>query len=193
MLWVDAKGFEGRLQVTRCGLVRSVDRVVYNHPDSTRKLKGRVLKCSTGKSGYKVVDLRVRGKNKIGRVELLHRIVANTFLDKVVGLDHVNHIDGDKLNNNISNLERCNHQMNISHAWSTGLCDSQKKPVISSNGGFGVYYPYMRKVISDGFNPSLVHAAMNGRQNTHGGFKWGYALTIPENSEYQQLLDKQDE
>jgi len=45
-MWFDAKGFEGRLQVTKCGLVRSVKRVVYNHPNSARVLKGRLLgKC----------------------------------------------------------------------------------------------------------------------------------------------------
>lgn len=190
-MWFDAKGFEGRLQVTKCGLVRSVKRVVYNHPNSTRVLKGRLLGKCIGKTGYKVVDLRVRGVNNSGRVEYLHRIIADTFIIAVDGLDHINHIDGNKLNNNISNLERCTHQMNINHAWSTGLCNSQKTPVMSSKLGCGVYYPSMRCSISDGFNPSLVHAAINGRQKTHRGFEWCY-ITIPDNSEYKQLLDKQE-
>ena len=175
-MWVDAKGFEGRLQVTKCGLVRSVDRVVYNHPNSTRKLKGRILGGSVGKIGYKVVDLRKRtkGGKRTGRVEFLHRIIAVTFIEPIRGLEHVNHIDGDKLNNNVSNLEWCDHQMNMKHAYSTGLCDSVKRAVICSRGGYGYYYPYMRMTIKDGCNPSLVHAAINGGQKTHRGAVWDY-------------------
>jgi hypothetical protein len=173
-MWFNAKGFEGRLQVTKCGLVRSVDRVVYNHPNSTRTLKGRLLKGFINNTGYRVVDLRLRNGSGDGRIEFLHRVIANTFLDKIKGLDLINHIDGDKTNNNIENLERCNHKMNMVHAWSTGLCDSQKKPVISILKGCGVYYPSIRMTATDGFSPSLVHAALNGRQVTHKGMEWQY-------------------
>ena len=45
-MWFDAVGFEGRLQVTKCGMVRSVDRYVNNYPSGKRLIKGKELKCS---------------------------------------------------------------------------------------------------------------------------------------------------
>lgn len=195
VMWVDVKGFECRLQVTACGRVRSKDRYVDNWPKGRRLLKGRELKCSTAKAGYKVVDLRMRsgnGKGKgIGITHLLHQLIAITFIPNPKCYDTVNHMDGEKKNNSIENLEWCSQSYNNRHAWSSGFCDNQKKPVISYLDGVGVWYPSMQH--PKGCNPSLIHAAMNGKQKTHRGLFWAYCPKIPESSEYQKLLDKQDE
>lgn len=178
-MWFKAAGFEGRFEVTNCGRIRSIDRMVPNWPKGERPVKGRELKCVKDKSGYKRVDTRSRGKaHSKGKSVLLHRIIAQTFIKNPNEYKEVNHIDGDKLNNNILNLEWCTKEYNHKHAWESGLCDKQKRPVVSHSNGLGVWYPYMRKVIEDGFNPSLVHAAINGSQKTHGKMKWSYCPTI---------------
>lgn len=183
-MWFDAFGFEGRLQVTKCGQARSVDRFVDNYPSGKRLIKGKLLNCSIDKVGYKRVDLRKRSKSGVGgRSMLLHRIIATTFIENKNDLPVVNHIDGDKLNNSIENLEWCTVEYNHKHAWSTGLCDGTKKPVICCNeSGFGLWLPHMHS--ASWARASLIHAAIHGRQKTHRGMTWDYC-------EYQTLKNKQ--
>lgn len=79
---------------------------------------GRVLKTNVNSRGYMQVCLR---NNNTQITRKIHRLVADTFFDgDHQGLD-VNHIDGDKLNNHISNLELCTRKENIDHAIRNGL------------------------------------------------------------------------
>lgn len=79
---------------------------------------GRIMKTSVNGRGYEQVCLR---KNKIQINKRVHRLVADSFYDgDHNGLD-VNHIDGNKNNNHISNLEFCTRKENIDHAFETGL------------------------------------------------------------------------
>lgn len=173
-MWFDAVGYEGRIKVTKCGKVMSVDRYVDNYPKGKRLIKGKVINCSVDKAGYKRVDLRKRSKSgSSGRSMLLHRVIASTFIENPDNLPVVNHIDGVKLNNSIDNLEWCTAERNHKHAWEYGLCDKQKKPVLSDNGkGFGFWLPSMHG--SSWASPSLIHAAIHGRQKTHRGMFWRY-------------------
>ena len=82
---------------------------------------GRIMKTHINKKGYESISLR---KNKTYVTKRVHRLVADAFYDgNNDGLD-VNHEDGDKKNNNISNLTFCTRKENIDHAFRTGL----KKP-----------------------------------------------------------------
>ena len=74
----------------------------------------RVLKEFLSKDGY----LRTQFHRKTCTV---HRVIANAFLPKIEGKDFVNHIDGDKTNNKVSNLEWCTREENIRHAYKLGL------------------------------------------------------------------------
>lgn len=79
---------------------------------------GRIIKTSINASGYEQVCLRSNKKQVTKRV---HRLVADSFYDGDHESYDVNHIDGDKQNNRISNLEFCTRQENIRHAFDTGL------------------------------------------------------------------------
>lgn len=76
------------------------------------------LKLTIEKFGYVRVSLQVNGRSKKMSV---HRLVAKTFIPNPDNLPQVNHMDGDKQNNHVSNLEWCSGEHNIRHAYKLGL------------------------------------------------------------------------
>lgn len=76
-----------------------------------------ISKYKKNKQSNKVIYPRVRlSKNGKAKWYALHRIIAECYLDNPNNLPHVNHKDGDRLNNDVSNLEWCTHEQNIEHA-----------------------------------------------------------------------------
>ena len=113
--WKDIPGFEGRYQVSNFGRVKSLDREELQRDAhggySTFKYKGKVLKQVKTSQGYMVVPLgRERPCCRV------HQLVARAFIPKVIGKDMINHIDGDRTNNHVDNLEWCTNQENQFHA-----------------------------------------------------------------------------
>lgn len=117
-IWKDVKGYEGIYQVSDLGRVRSLDRII----SDGRKLKGKILKNCNDTHGYLFVVLSKNGKIKTIRV---HKLVAITFLNhEPCGLDLVvDHIDNNKLNNKVSNLQLITQRSNTSKDKS-GICKS---------------------------------------------------------------------
>ncbi len=81
----------------------------------------RVKKQYIGSTGYYMVTFSVKNKSNPKRV---HRIIANAFIENNDKKPDINHIDGNKLNNNIENLEWVTHKENMTHAFGTGLVDN---------------------------------------------------------------------
>ena len=87
--------------------------------------KGEVVNLNTGnktfgylnKKGYLVFDFRRRG----GKTVPIHRLVAKAFIPNPNNLPQVNHIDGNKTNNKLENLEWCTNGQNQKHAFANGL------------------------------------------------------------------------
>jgi len=79
---------------------------------------GRMLKGGVGAMGYPVVMIKVKGKNKLCTI---HRLVAKAYIPNPFNLPFVNHIDGSKTNNNVSNLEWVTDIQNKKHAVDIGL------------------------------------------------------------------------
>lgn len=101
-----------------------------------RKLKEVILKPWLQNSGYLVVSLRLKGKTKDF---LVHRLIAKTFLSDYSEKLDVNHIDGNKQNNCLYNLECCTRQYNIRHAIKSKLIvwSPKQKETMSNIGNVG--------------------------------------------------------
>lgn len=110
----------------------------------------KFLKFSYDKQGYARVGIYIGNyKNKTIKV---HRLIAETFINNTENKGDVNHIDGNKSNNNVSNLEWCTRSENIKHAFSIGLSvisEGQKKRFsLMSKSQVGIKNPSARKIIN---------------------------------------------
>ena len=125
-IWKDIKGYESRYQVSNLGNVKSLN---YN---CTKKAK--LLVYHLNHKGYARVHLT---KDKQDKYISVHRLVAQAFIPNPNNYPQVNHIDGNKLNNNVDNLEWCTNEYNFQHALKTGLIKKKSK---------GYHQPYSRSV-----------------------------------------------
>ena len=107
--WKDVKGYEGYYQVSNKGNVRGVDRIVRHSGCFTRIHKGRMILQNLDGSGYPQLGLY---KDGVCRKRHVHRIVALAFMEINLDKSEVNHIDENKTNNNLSNLEWCTKKEN---------------------------------------------------------------------------------
>lgn len=90
------------------------------------------IKQRTNNSGYNVVDL-YQDHNKT--TYLVHKLVAQTYIPNINNLPTVNHIDGDKSNNSVTNLEWASYSQNNQHAYDTGL----HKPLFGESASSNKY------------------------------------------------------
>lgn len=121
-IWKDIPDYENYYQVSNLGRIRSLDRF-YNG----RTLKGKILKLSPNLYGY----LRFTAKkDNITKTLHVHRIVLLTF-NPISENKQVNHINGDKTNNNLENLEWCTDSENKVHAYKIGLMTPGNKYTLS--------------------------------------------------------------
>ena len=90
---------------------------------------GKTLKPSLAKNGYYVVALWHKNR---GKSHHIHQLVAEAFLPNPNGFKTINHKDGNKLNNDISNLEWCSYSENNKHAYDKGLKVPSRKVVESA-------------------------------------------------------------
>lgn len=116
--WKSVIGYEGKYEVSNLGRVRSLDRYVEGKNGVTKKYAGKILSLVKQNTGYMTVGL---SKDSVVTSFLIHRLVATAFIDNPENLAEVNHKDGVKGNNNLSNLEWMSRVRNIRHAMGMGL------------------------------------------------------------------------
>ena len=103
--WRLVVGYEGLYEVSNTGQVRSLDK----YDTKGRFLRGKTLKLLECSNGYLLIGL---SKNGIRKVYLVHRLVAEAFIERSDGLYEVNHKDENKKNNSVDNLEWCSKKYN---------------------------------------------------------------------------------
>lgn len=158
---------------------------------------GRVCSTRNGaikiKKLYKTQDgyLKVRiGCGSFSKIIHVHRLVAALFIGDVLNKE-INHIDGNKENNNVENLEICTHKQNMEHAFSVlhinhfgmrgkfGKNNHLSKPVyqLDINGNtIKKFDSLMDAARALNLRASNISKAASGKAHTCGGFKWSYKL-----------------
>lgn len=116
--WKSVPKYEGMYEASIYGEIRSLDRYVQCKGGGKRLVRGFITRTFTNKFGYKRVVLF---KNSKQHKFQLHRVIAMTFLDNPCNKPEVNHRNGNKLDNNIKNLEWVTRKENTDHAVETGL------------------------------------------------------------------------
>lgn len=136
------------------------------------------------KKGYLTVDLYENSKRKTKRV---HRLVAEAFIPNPYDKPEINHIDGDKHNNTMSNLEWVTKKENCRHAWNNGLVTPSygMRGKTNPNGGrkgkpfriveTGEVFNTLEECEQaiDG-NNRHINDCLRGRQRTHRGYHFEY-------------------
>lgn len=116
--WKEIKGYEGKYLISSLGRVYILERKIKDSKGRFRSLKGKIAKQATSLNGYKFVGLT---SNNVRKIHYIHRLVSEHFIEREKNKEWVNHIDGDKTNNNIDNLEWCTPSENIKHAYDNNL------------------------------------------------------------------------
>lgn len=172
-IWKDIEGYEGLYQVSNLGRTKSLKRKFVKEE--------KILTYTKNKKGYLQVSLTKNGKTKTERV---NRLVAKTFIPNPKNLPQVNHIDGNKLDNSIENLEWCDCKYNINEAWKIGLNKkrfgrennrSRKVEQYDLNGNFIRTWDTIKQAADKlKINTANIIACCQGKYKKSHGFIWRY-------------------
>lgn len=172
LLTKDVIGYEGLYTISVNGDVKSVKT-------------GKILARSYAARGYHTVSLNKKGQKP--KAMRLHRLIAMHFIPNPNGLPMINHIDGDKLNNSIDNLEWCDASHNVKHSFRVlgqmpsclgkkgGLHPKAKKVVgVNKSGDKKAFDSVTEAAIYFGVTRPAISLALIGKAATACGHVWSY-------------------
>ena len=168
-MWKDIKDYEGIYQVSDDGHVRRILK-----DGSTKPVKNR-----DGK--YHTVSLSKKG---IKKSVLVHKLVADAFLERPTGATEINHKDGNKHNNRLENLEWVSQKENILHAieqlkhFPYGKAPRKVRCLDKNTGEFIAEFNSISeasRVVGSANARSSIYLVCQGLQKTSHGFKWEFA------------------
>lgn len=168
-VWKDIEGYEGLYQVSNFGRVRTL----------------KIMKPAKLKKGYLYLTLSRDNKKKCTSV---HRLVAKAFIHNPRNYPQVNHIDGNKENNNINNLEWCDNSFNQKEAYKLGYQKPRRhyKTAYKVNqyNLEGDYIKQWESVASIerelGYSKASISGCCNGIYKKAHGYIWKYVYEKPE-------------
>lgn len=164
--WREVVGYEGWYQVSNLGNVRSVEREVnYKDTSYTSKRRSYILKAKIGQHGYKEVVLVQNGARRTCRV---HRLVAQAFIPNPNNLPTVNHLDENKTNNIVDNLE----WSSVRHNTLYSMKETSILKYSASGELVGKYSHFTDAGESVDGNKHGVYKCCKGKLKTYKGFIW---------------------
>lgn len=175
-IWKDIKGYEGLYQVSNLGRIKSLERRCKARW-YTRKVPEKIYSPALDTYGYPIVSLHKDGKKK---TITIHILVANAFLKKPDGCNSINHIDENKQNNCVENLEWCTVQENNAYGTRVErLRKTQQRAVLQCDLDGNVIREWegMNFLCREtGYDQGLISKVCNNvyRHRTAYGFKWKF-------------------
>lgn len=121
-IWKDIPGFEGLYQASNTGKIKSLSRRVWNHQCFMVR-KEYIIKDHLLPDGY--IQIGLTKPNEKQTRYYIHRLIALAWIPNPNNKPFVNHLDGNKSNNSIENLEWCTKSENVKHAYRTGLMSNK--------------------------------------------------------------------
>lgn len=150
-----------------------------------------LLKLQGHRAGYSSVSLVVpKGEGKSRICVTVHRVVAEAYIPNPNNKPEVNHINGNKLDNRVCNLEWVTKSENAIHAFSEGLRTANRSMLgkfnehhnrskaihqLTLDGLFIKEFPSSQEAERQGFSQGNISSVLAGRRHSHGGFKWVFA------------------
>lgn len=190
-IWKPIKNYEGLYEVSNLGRVKSLERTCIGKGGGIYPIKEKVLiQSKTRKeTPYYKVSL---SKNGIVKDYMVHRLVAETFIDNPNNLPVINHIDCDTSNNCVDNLEWVTQKQNVNHSYKLGHIDTKKawkqsaevrkKPVMVTNlqtGEKQIYNSVTEAIENLNLSRQTVYNILNG---TSKNPRCGYTFEYTENA-----------
>ena len=176
-IWKDIPNYEGLYQVSNLGRVKSLDRKVLRKDGRINNIKGKMLKFYNTR-GYSYVDICKNSKYKKCKI---HRLVAKAFIANPNNYPSVNHIDENKKNNSVSNLEWCTVAYNNNY----GTCKQRTREshikthgrmvnMFDLNGNFIRCFECSKDVERAGFDRRAVDRCCKLLCKQHRGYTFKY-------------------
>jgi len=179
-IWKDIKGYEGLYQVSNMGRVKSLERTVTRKNGRKLPVKERILQPTKNFNGYLLVNL-YDTSSKLKRISI-HRLVCEAFHENPKNKPCVNHIDENKTNNTVCNLEWCTYEENLKHGTrptriAKANIKNKSKPVgqYTTDGKLIKVWQSVSEVQRQlGFTKQSISQAARGKQKTAYGYVWKY-------------------
>lgn len=169
-------GFEDKYEISNIGNVKSLN---YRQTKNSNNLKPKISK----QTGYKEVVL---SNKKTKKTISIHKLVASAFIPNLDNKPCINHIDGNKLNNHVDNLEWCSYSENTVHSFKIGT--QRPNYIILKNNGklkrkkvlqFDKNMNFIKEWNSQtevakhfGIYPSCISEVCRGKRKSCKGFIW---------------------
>lgn len=161
--WKPVIGYENCYEISSLGQLKNVRT-------------GKLLKDGKLRNGY-VVDILCDNKRR--KTMRRHRIVAEAFIPNPEHKQEVNHKNGNKTDNSVSNLEWATHRENTDHAWEAGLTklpvSTEKKVSQYFNGKWIATYRSLKlaeKITK--INSTSILLCCKSKRKSAGGYEWKY-------------------
>lgn len=168
--WKDIEGYEGLYQISDLGRVKSL-----------KYGRETLLNPYRNNKGYLGVSLH---KDKIRKTPKVHRLVAQAFLPNPENLLEINHIDEDKTNNRVDNLEWCDRKYNVNYGKRTEKCSKRVQQFTIDGHLVAEWKSIHDAARNNGFNFSHISECCNGgfwcngkwiNNYVYKGYKWKFA------------------